>query len=229
MAFITGQCGESNNAPIGQQSPRASAPELRSDSAVHIQSPRGNAEDADEEPASSFCLLCIEQRMGLNHNRGKDGLSGRWVLTSTLSEVKTVQHSEASWDSTVALREIVGYLNFSQGKPDVRFQRNINEFYRYATSEKPWRQLQDELAGTLTAVRGTTAAFRDVTQAEAVLPLVFENVLPAYRSITHTCCFICRIKNYSSRFSWLECSRRRWPRGDRGTRPIASCEEHGTG
>jgi hypothetical protein len=93
-----------------------------------------------------------------------------------------IMQGDGVWSRETALREMLGYLNFSQGKPDARFQTNISESYRCATSDEPWLELQRELREALESVRGNSAAFRDVSQAEAVLAIVFEKLLPAYRA-----------------------------------------------
>jgi hypothetical protein len=89
--------------------------------------------------------------------------------------------SQPDWDREIALREALGYLNFSQGKPDARFQRNISEFFRYSRGNEPWSELHRQLCETLERVRGTEGAFRDASQAEAVLRIVFQNLLSEYR------------------------------------------------
>jgi hypothetical protein len=83
-------------------------------------------------------------------------------------------------------QDILGYLNFSSGASDPRFLENVNKLFGLLpagkTSREPaWRALANILRGQLQAVRGTSDAFRQVDQAEAVLRLVFDAVLPAYR------------------------------------------------
>ncbi|MBI3465987.1 MAG: hypothetical protein HY000_23480, partial [Planctomycetes bacterium] len=88
----------------------------------------------------------------------------------------------AGWDPDVAAREVLGYLNFSQGTPDPRFQRNISEFYRRFGEPEPWNRLHHLLHDTLGKLRDSSPTFRDVEQAQSVMSLVFEKVLPAYRT-----------------------------------------------
>src|SRR4051812_15912759 len=80
---------------------------------------------------------------------------------------------------------MLGYLNFSEGKPDPRFQKQLSDAYQYLDehgAEKPHQVLHDLLAERLGALKtGGTSAFQDVSQAEAVLRLVFEQVLPDYQ------------------------------------------------
>jgi len=89
---------------------------------------------------------------------------------------------DATWSEAAALTEVVGYLNFSRGRPDAKSQRNINELYRLAGEDDAWRRLGRRLGESVSRLRGTSAAFQDVSQAEAVLDVVFDHMLPAYRS-----------------------------------------------
>jgi hypothetical protein len=77
---------------------------------------------------------------------------------------------------------MLGYLNFSEGNADVRFQRNVNEFFRHASNAEPWQELDQALRDSISELRGTSTAFRNTHQAEAVIELVFAKLLPAYRA-----------------------------------------------
>ena len=80
-------------------------------------------------------------------------------------------------DITTA-QELLGYLNFSGGRPDSKFQRQLNEFVASVTWGKAFEALQQLLA----QFHETVPAFAEVTQAESVLTLVYTDVLPAYRA-----------------------------------------------
>src|SRR5262249_40169900 len=86
-----------------------------------------------------------------------------------------------------ALQGMLGYLNFSQGRPDPRFQKQLNDAYgflaeRSAGSFTPWQALQQVLLAELEPLQASGAsAFRDVTQARAVLTLAISRMLPPYR------------------------------------------------
>ena len=80
-------------------------------------------------------------------------------------------------DMTTA-QELLGYLNFSGGRPDSKFQRQLNEL----VASLGWAKLPGALRSLLAQLHQTVPAFRDVTQAESVLNLVFSDVLPAYRA-----------------------------------------------
>src|SRR3972149_5688384 len=76
---------------------------------------------------------------------------------------------------------MLGYLNFSQGKPDPRFQKNVNEFFRHSKAELPGKDLHRSLCDALAAHEDSPDVFRNTDQAQAVLNLVFDSILPAYR------------------------------------------------
>jgi hypothetical protein len=88
-------------------------------------------------------------------------------------------------DSVVSLQAMLGYLNFAGGKPDARFQKQLNEAYAFLAEHgaaQPHVALEEGLRARLSELRASgSSAFRDSAQAEAVLTLVFELVLPAYR------------------------------------------------
>ncbi len=100
--------------------------------------------------------------------------------------------TELSGELQQAAHDVLGYLNLSSGTPDPGFLRQLNLLFAELEDQqplgpegpKPWdvcqrlhRQLRDELV----RARGTSAAFRETAQAEAVLDLVFVHLLPAYR------------------------------------------------
>src|SRR5687768_2833511 len=87
-------------------------------------------------------------------------------------------------DRRVPASGLLGYLNFSQGKPDPRWQRQLDEAYRFFDERgvaAPWRAIRDWLTDRLETLRAAGGAFQDVTQAAAVLPLAFDTVPAAYR------------------------------------------------
>jgi len=90
-------------------------------------------------------------------------------------------------DVSAAAQEVLGYLNFSSGTSDPRFLANVNCVFARAAADAPkgvpaWRALENTLRAVLRAVEGRSDAFRRVEQAEAVLSLTFDAVLPAYRA-----------------------------------------------
>ncbi|MEX0610744.1 MAG: hypothetical protein WD229_01380, partial [Pirellulales bacterium] len=85
------------------------------------------------------------------------------------------------------LEEAVGYLNFSSGASDPKFLRTINALFR---SIEPHCQEEcepvDVLCGWLdermTGLAANGGAFGDVSQARAIVGLLRDHLLPAYRS-----------------------------------------------
>ncbi len=79
---------------------------------------------------------------------------------------------------------LLGYLNFSDGRPDPRWQRQLNEAYAFldqAGESQPWQALTDWLSRRLSELQAEgTAAFRNSDQARGVLG-IFPAVLAAYR------------------------------------------------
>ena len=80
---------------------------------------------------------------------------------------------------------LLGYLNLAEGRPDPRFQQQLNDLYAQianAGGERPWDGVHQTLVNGLRELHQSgAAAFRDIDQAEAVLRIAFEEVLPAYR------------------------------------------------
>jgi hypothetical protein len=96
-----------------------------------------------------------------------------------------VNQRDEELDRAVSLQGMLGYLNFAGGKPDSRFQKQLNEAYKFLSehgSLEPHQALAASLRAKLEALKtGDTAAFRDTRQAQAVLSLVFNRLLPGYR------------------------------------------------
>ena len=80
---------------------------------------------------------------------------------------------------------LLGYLNFSDGRPDPKFQRALDEAFAALLARKdvrPWAALGLWLAAQADVLHAADSpAFRDVTQAKAVAGLAFGPVLTAYR------------------------------------------------
>jgi hypothetical protein len=109
-----------------------------------------------------------------------------------------MQQEDADNGQAQALEEALGYLNFSSGAADPRFLANLNRLWtdlgaaatprrRRKTKklvpevEPIWRQLGATLRQGLERLHQTSEVFRSVEQAQAVLALVFDHALPAYR------------------------------------------------
>jgi len=80
---------------------------------------------------------------------------------------------------------MLGYVNFSDGRSDPRWQRGLNDAFAHFAHKgesEPWRALAEWLTTRLGELQTEgTAAFRDVTQARGVLAL-FPGTLEAYRN-----------------------------------------------
>lgn len=89
------------------------------------------------------------------------------------------------------VQEILGYLNYSSGAPDPRFLSSLNRLFELIEAAPPrrrgarmpsWQQLSAVIQqGTAELRDSSQPAFQHLEQAEAVLSLVFGEVLPAYR------------------------------------------------
>ena len=86
----------------------------------------------------------------------------------------------------IPLHTLLGYLNFSEGKPDPRFAKQISDCYKVLAERgcvEPWKALAEILVAELADLhKAGSSAFKDVSQARNVLDLVFTQVLPAYRN-----------------------------------------------
>src|SRR5690242_5247063 len=93
-----------------------------------------------------------------------------------------VDERYAGLEQAVSVAGLLGYLNFSDGRPDPRWQKQLNDAYAYLAGHgeaAPWSALLEALtAGLRKLQEGGAAAFRNVTQAEAALALT-ARVLPA--------------------------------------------------
>lgn len=98
-------------------------------------------------------------------------------------------------DARQALDEALGYLNLSSGTPDVGFQRNLAILAGLLESgagvlravepgekvpDEGWLAMRDLLRVRLAELAGSSAAFRETGQAEAVLDLAFVSLPTAY-------------------------------------------------
>ncbi len=80
---------------------------------------------------------------------------------------------------------LLGYLNFSDGRPDPRFRKALAEVFGHllgAGDPAPWATAGGWLAARAAALEGSgPAALRDLSQAKAVIPAAFHDVPAAYR------------------------------------------------
>lgn len=92
--------------------------------------------------------------------------------------------------------ELLGYLNFSGGRPDPKFERNLNEFLLSV----PWKHVSEALRSVLAGLHTSSPAFADCTQAEQVIALTFDRALPAYREHHRDLLFHLRDEDFQQPF-----------------------------
>ena len=85
------------------------------------------------------------------------------------------------------LEEAVGYLNFSSGASDPKFLRNLNALFRSLEARcqaqcQPADVLCAWLEKRMTQLSANSGPFGDVSQARAVVSLLRDQLLPAYRA-----------------------------------------------
>ena len=86
-----------------------------------------------------------------------------------------------------AAEDVLGYLNFASGPADPRVYANLNRLFAAAElpgegdAEPPWRRLYHRLRNRLAELQTDSSAFRESAQATALLRIVFEELLPAYK------------------------------------------------
>lgn len=78
-------------------------------------------------------------------------------------------------------RSVLGHLNFSSGKRDATFLRNVNELWRVVDTDEKAQGIAELLREELASAAGASAVFADVSQAEAVIGLGLEELPAAYR------------------------------------------------
>src|ERR1051326_1540921 len=97
----------------------------------------------------------------------------------------TVEERIADIDSLVSWPGLIGYLNFSRGKADPRFEKQVNDAFGWLErrgAKDPWRARAELLRSRLPILKESrTPGFEDLSQAVAVMDLAFDQVLPAYR------------------------------------------------
>jgi hypothetical protein len=81
------------------------------------------------------------------------------------------------------LRDLLGYLNFSDGTPGSRFRICLNQLFLSQRAGSDPQQLQSLLSGRLQSLRSSgAAAFAVTDQAELIIRQTLGEVLPAYRA-----------------------------------------------
>lgn len=100
------------------------------------------------------------------------------------------QYPQPAVELEPVLDEVVGYLNFSSGNSDPRFLENLSRLTAAIETEELLDSgneltlvevLQSWLHDALKRLQSEGKAFRDASQASALIKLMFEDFLPAYR------------------------------------------------
>lgn len=98
---------------------------------------------------------------------------------------RRMEKTKPAADAHNPMKEVLGYLNFSSGAPDVGFLRGLNEAFAVceaAGAEAASRVLYRRLSEALEGLRQQGGAFVEDNQAREVLRLLFDEFLPAYRA-----------------------------------------------
>ena len=90
--------------------------------------------------------------------------------------------AKLSADEQNAVRELLGHINFSSGKRDARFLQHLNRLWLIPPDGNKAHGLAELLRTGLAGLQGTSAAFVDVQQAEAVVGLALDAMPDAYRA-----------------------------------------------
>jgi hypothetical protein len=78
---------------------------------------------------------------------------------------------------------ILGYMNFSSGAPDPQVLASFNGLFSHVVDQPlPWRSLLALLESELPRLQQSSPTFADLSQAQAVLRLLRDSLLPGYRS-----------------------------------------------
>src|SRR6516225_4865140 len=84
-------------------------------------------------------------------------------------------------DEESAIKEILGYLNFSSGAGDPRLAKNLDRLRAEFVLESGQPVIRRLLGERLDRLAANSPAFQNSEQARSVLALAFDEVLPAYR------------------------------------------------
>src|SRR5579872_4704422 len=84
-------------------------------------------------------------------------------------------------DEETAVKEILGYLNFSSGTADSRFQKNLDRLHAWFAPDDRQIPIRRLLADHLEKLAAASPAFQNNEQARAVMGLAFDHVLDRKR------------------------------------------------
>lgn len=82
-------------------------------------------------------------------------------------------------------KALLGYLNFSDGRPDAKFEKALDDAFALMQSrqvDRPWERVSAWLLEQAAELEGAgSSAFKDLSQARAVVDLALGRALIAYR------------------------------------------------
>src|SRR5262245_61929701 len=133
--------------------------------------------DPGKPPEPHLYTACL-------HHSGDGFRSLCWIGANSWEEL-LMDATHAALNRAAFASRLLGWINFSDGRPDAKWQRQLDDAYDAAMGEgvkQPWQGVRAWLLAELDGLeRSSNAAFRDCSQARAVISLVFDEVLPAYR------------------------------------------------
>lgn len=92
------------------------------------------------------------------------------------------EDSDESGDSKELARDLLGYLNFSDGTPGARFRSCLNQLWLDGTVSSGPQELRDTLLTMLQGLRRAgDAAFVSAESAEQAVRITLDGIFPAYR------------------------------------------------
>ncbi|REJ91462.1 MAG: hypothetical protein DWQ34_14990 [Planctomycetota bacterium] len=98
------------------------------------------------------------------------------------SRKKSGSRPQLSKDDQTAVREMLGHLNFSAGTREPVFLRHLNRLWEILPDEAKAASLAALLRDELNSLAGSSAAFADCRQANAVIGYALEELPEAYRA-----------------------------------------------
>src|SRR5258708_33574527 len=98
-----------------------------------------------------------------------------------MSEFDDSVQSSLTPDEETALKESLGYLNFSSGAGDSRFQTNLDRLHRWLTLVDGQPRIGRLLQERLDDLAHSSPAFQNSEQARAGLCVGFEHLPPGHR------------------------------------------------
>ncbi|HIK94354.1 MAG TPA: hypothetical protein EYG03_20620 [Planctomycetes bacterium] len=93
----------------------------------------------------------------------------------------SVPDADAADSRRQCYRDLLGYLNFSDGTPGSRFRACLNELFRFRDFGSQLSEIRDHLLGELHSLAGSgESAFQQTDQAKRVIETTFDVLFPAY-------------------------------------------------